>query len=211
MIDIYLIDPRIDSPLDIYLYAVPDHDTFCRISPRFAEGVFKDLPVRFEAIGALRSDHLPKITAQPGMLQLAVLGLFESVGDQMQPVSFAGQVMQDLQRIGEEDGTGRKGLQEEGGHRPRQRLIGDLKVQQRQPHPFPPQFIHLDKTIPVTFPQLIVMHRIVGEKSLEIRHPSFLQAERLIEILQRLPAIGLKIPQRMVQVEEKVFILHDAI
>jgi hypothetical protein len=46
-------------------------------------------------------------------------------------------------------------------------------------------------------------------KKIEIRDPFAGKAEGVVELVQRLTAIGLKIPEGVVKVEEKVFILHD--
>jgi hypothetical protein len=54
------------------------------------------------------------------------------------------------------------------------------------------------------------MHDILLMEQTEIMDPTGSQIELQIQFLQRLPAIGFKIPQRMIQVEEKVFILHGA-
>jgi hypothetical protein len=48
-------------------------------------------------------------------------------------------------------------------------------------------------------------------KAVKIIHPGKLEREGRINILQRLPAVPVKIPERMIQIEEKVPIAHPAI
>jgi hypothetical protein len=139
-----------------------------------------------------------------------VLGRFEAVGDQMEPVAFASQIPQDFQGIREEGFPGWQGIQEPDSHGACQRFVRDLEIQQSQPHPFPAKLIDLDETVAIALPQLIVVDQVAAVKFVKIRYAAFPEFQGLVKLFQGESAVRLKIPKRMVQVEKKVFILHAA-
>src|ERR1700728_5287543 len=126
-----------------------------------------------------------------------MLGYFEAIGDQMEPVAFSGQVLQDLQGIGEEGFPGWQGIQEPDCHRPRQRFVGDLEIQQRQPHPFPAKLIDLDETIAIAFPKLVVVYQVAAVEFVKIRYPAIAELQGMVKLFQGESAIRLKIPKGM--------------
>jgi hypothetical protein len=52
------------------------------------------------------------------------------------------------------------------------------------------------------------VYDITPVEGIEIGNPFFGEEQLMVQLMQGLPAIGLKIPQGMIEVEEKVFILH---
>lgn len=127
----------------------------------------------------------------------------------MQLVSLRAQIGKDLDRVREEDLAGWKGVKEGLPHSSREGFIADLEIKQGQPHTFPAQLIHFYIAVPVALPQFIVMKDILPVKKVKVRYAPLSKAQIMMEFLQGLPAVGFKIPERMVEVEEKVFILHS--
>jgi len=93
---------------------------------------------------------------------------------------------------------------------PGQRFIANLKIKQGQPHAFPPQLFRFDKPLAVAVPEFFVVCKIVFMKAIKIVDPFCLQFHGVVQFFQRLPAVGIKIPKRMVQVKEKMLVLHAA-
>ena len=67
---------------------------------------------------------------------------------------------------------------------------------------------HLIVIDAIAVPQLVVVHEVAAMEFIEVGHTFICQPEGMEQFFEGLAAVGFKIPKGMVQVEEKVFILH---
>ena len=96
MIDMYLIEPCVFSPLDIHFQRVTYHDRVFPSGACLLQCIGKDLRPWLQAAGTFRSDHHRKIGGKSGILQLAMLGFFEAIGYKVQFISFLLQLIEQL-------------------------------------------------------------------------------------------------------------------
>src|SRR5579871_231323 len=188
VVDVYLVDTRIDSALDIYLYTIPDHDARGRVGRRLTKSIFEDLFVRLQTVGSLGGDHFPEIAVDARILQFTVLRLLEPVGDEMQLIALSFEIGKDLDSIGEKDIAGGEGVEELFTHLPGQGFVADLEIEQGQPHTLPAQLVYFDKAVAVAIPELVVMDDILFMKLIEAGHSPGGQVEGMVHFLQGLAA-----------------------
>ena len=82
----------------------------------------------FKAIASFRSNYFRKIFIKPGMFQLAVLGFFKAIGDQVKFVLFGKEVIKDLYSIREQYLPCRQAFKKMITHFTRQCFVRYLKV-----------------------------------------------------------------------------------
>ena len=97
-----------------------------------------------------------------------MLYFLKSIGDDVQRVIFLFQVLQDLQGFGDQLVSRRELFKIAVAQCFSEGFVGDLEIEQTQPHTFHSQFLLFDEAFSVAFPESFVMFQVLFMEAIEI-------------------------------------------